>query len=104
MVKLHRRMKREKMQSRMLLQVHDELVFETPIEVAEAEAAVIREEMVNAMKLSVPFEGGSGMGEELAGCEVEEVRHRPSVNLSQFVACNKAMAQAQSSWNNYQKA
>jgi len=52
---IHRRLKREARPSRMLLQVHDELVFETPASAAEAEAAVIREEMVNAMKLKVPL-------------------------------------------------
>jgi DNA polymerase-1 len=62
MVKLHRRMKRENLRSRMLLQVHDELVFETPIEVAEAESAIIREEMGNAMKLSVPLKVEVGWG------------------------------------------
>jgi DNA polymerase-1 len=62
MVKLHRRMKRENMQSKMLLQVHDELVFETPIEVAEKEGAIIREEMSNAMQLSVPLKVEVGWG------------------------------------------
>jgi DNA polymerase-1 len=62
MVNLHRRMKREKMQSRMLLQVHDELVFETPIAVAEREAEIIREEMTGAMKLRVPLKVEVGWG------------------------------------------
>jgi DNA polymerase-1 len=62
MVKLHRRMQNEKMQSKLLLQVHDELVFETPIDAADAEAAIIREEMVNAMKLSVPLKVEVGRG------------------------------------------
>jgi DNA polymerase-1 len=48
-------LKKENRPSRMLLQVHDELVFETPINVAEEDAAIIREEMVNAMKLDVPL-------------------------------------------------
>jgi DNA polymerase-1 len=62
MVNLHRRMMREKMKSKMLLQVHDELVFETPIEAVEQEAAIIREEMSNAMKLSVPIKVEVGWG------------------------------------------
>jgi DNA polymerase-1 len=66
MVKLFRRMTREKLRSRLLLQVHDELVFETPIEVAETEAAVIREEMVNAMKLTVPLKVEVGWGKNWA--------------------------------------
>jgi DNA polymerase-1 len=55
MVNVHRRLKRENRPSRMLLQVHDELVFETPIEAAESEAAMVREEMTAAMKLKVPL-------------------------------------------------
>jgi len=39
----------------MLLQVHDELVFETPEQHAESEAAMIRQEMTSAMKLKVPL-------------------------------------------------
>jgi len=70
MVKLYRRMKRESLRSKMLLQVHDELVFETPAEVAEQEAAIIREEMVNAMKLTVPLKVEVGWGKTLAGCEI----------------------------------
>ena len=42
MVNLYRRMRRERMQSKLLLQVHDELVFETPEAVVEAEAKVIQ--------------------------------------------------------------
>ncbi|MDP9174841.1 MAG: DNA polymerase I [Planctomycetota bacterium] len=59
---IHRRIKREGRPSRMLLQVHDELVFETPIAAAESEAAMIREEMNSAMKLSVPLKVEVGWG------------------------------------------
>ncbi|MDB5293516.1 MAG: polymerase, partial [Phycisphaerales bacterium] len=62
MVNIHRRLKDENRPSRMLLQVHDELVFETPIEAAESEAAMVREEMQNAMKLSVPLKVEVGWG------------------------------------------
>ena len=55
MVNIHKRMKREKSPSRMLLQVHDELVFETPEKLVETEAAMVREEMSSAMKLNVPL-------------------------------------------------
>ncbi len=55
MLNLYRRLKRENHKSRMLLQVHDELVFETPADVVEAEAQVVREEMINAMRLNVPL-------------------------------------------------
>jgi len=62
MVNIHRRLKRENRPSRMLLQVHDELVFETPIEAVESEAAMVREEMQGAMKLSVPLKVEVGWG------------------------------------------
>jgi DNA polymerase-1 len=62
MLNVHRRMIREKRPSRLLLQVHDELVFETPVEAIEAEAAMVREEMVGAMKLTVPLKVEVGWG------------------------------------------
>jgi DNA polymerase-1 len=49
------RLERERRPSRMLLQVHDELVFETPSDAVEADAAIVREEMTTAMKLDVPL-------------------------------------------------
>jgi DNA polymerase-1 len=55
MLNVYRRLEGDKRPSRMLLQVHDELVFETPAATAEADAATIREEMTNAMKLKVPL-------------------------------------------------
>jgi DNA polymerase-1 len=55
MVNVHRRLKKESRPSRMLLQVHDELVFESPLAEIEAEAAIVREEMTSAMKLKVPL-------------------------------------------------
>ncbi len=58
MVNVYRRLKDENRPSKMLLQVHDELVFETPEKAAEGEAAMVREEMIRAgepMKLKVPL-------------------------------------------------
>ncbi len=55
MVNVYRRMKKENSRSKLLLQVHDELVFETPAEIAEQEAQWIREEMTNAMNLKAPL-------------------------------------------------
>jgi DNA polymerase-1 len=56
MVKVHARLRQESMVSRMLLQVHDELLLEVPQgELAEAAGLVVRE-MKNAAELSVPLE------------------------------------------------
>jgi DNA polymerase I len=52
---VYKRLRKENRPSKMLLQVHDELVFETPANVVEQEARVIREEMTTAMKLKVPL-------------------------------------------------
>jgi len=59
---VHARLQAENHPSRMLLQVHDELVFETPAEAVESEAAMIRTEMTGAMKLSVPLKVEIGWG------------------------------------------
>jgi len=56
MVNIRRRMKAEQRRSRMLLQVHDELIFEVPPEEEQAMRALVEEEMVNALPLSVPIE------------------------------------------------
>src|SRR4029078_7549751 len=45
MINVFRRMKREKAKGKMLLQVHDELVFEPPENEVEKEVEWIREEM-----------------------------------------------------------
>ena len=55
MIRIDRRICEEKRPSKMLLQVHDELVFETPRDSIAAEAAMIREEMAGALKLTVPI-------------------------------------------------
>jgi DNA polymerase-1 len=62
MVNVYRRMKKEGAKGKLLLQVHDELVFETPADVVEREAEWIREEMQNAMQLKVPLKVELGWG------------------------------------------
>jgi DNA polymerase-1 len=65
MVNVYRRMRRENWKSKLLLQVHDELVFETPADVVEQESEWIREEMVKAgeaLKLTVPLKVEAGWG------------------------------------------
>ena len=56
MIRVHARLREEGMASRMLLQVHDELVLEVPeVELVEAAGLVVRE-MKHAVELSVPLE------------------------------------------------
>ena len=56
MVGVHARLREERKASRLLLQVHDELVLEVPeVELAETAGLVVRE-MKHAKELSVPLE------------------------------------------------
>lgn len=55
MVNVSRRLKSERMSSRMLLQVHDELVFEVVADELEAMQTLVREEMESAIELNVPL-------------------------------------------------
>jgi DNA polymerase-1 len=50
------------LKSRMLLQVHDELVFEVFPGEAKALEALVRDKMSNVIKLSVPLEVQIGTG------------------------------------------
>jgi DNA polymerase-1 len=49
--------------ARMILTVHDELVFETPTEAADETVALVRDRMENAVTLNVPLTVDVGVGE-----------------------------------------
>jgi len=51
------------MKSRLILQVHDELIVEAPKEEAERAGKILREEMEAAMKLSVKLEADVHCGD-----------------------------------------
>ncbi len=53
MIKVSNRLKDEKMQSRLILQVHDELIVEAPENEAEKALQIVTEEMENACKMKV---------------------------------------------------
>jgi DNA polymerase-1 len=55
MIRLHQRLQTDGFEARMLLQVHDELVLEAPLEEKEALVPVICEVMENAYELDVPL-------------------------------------------------
>ncbi len=56
MLRMQGRLDEAGMRTRMILQVHDELVFECPAEESDALAELLREEMQAAMKLKAPLE------------------------------------------------
>jgi DNA polymerase-1 len=63
MIKVHARLKREKMQTRMLLTVHDELVFEAPEGELEPARELVKAEMESAYPLKVPLRVDLGVGQ-----------------------------------------
>jgi DNA polymerase-1 len=64
MLNLYRRLKGENYRARMLLQIHDELVFEAPLEELERTAELVRHEMTGALasQLEVPLEVDLAVG------------------------------------------
>jgi DNA polymerase-1 len=63
MVKVHARLKREKMQTRMILTVHDELVFEAPERELDRAKEMVRAEMEGAHPMRVPLKVDLGVGQ-----------------------------------------
>ncbi len=63
MINVHARLKSDGHPARMLLQIHDELVFETPAEAADDLVALVRQEMTGAMELRVPLVVDAGVGD-----------------------------------------
>ncbi|HLA47983.1 MAG: DNA polymerase I [Nitrospinae bacterium RIFCSPLOWO2_02_FULL_39_110] len=55
MINIHRRIKKEMRRAEMIIQIHDELVFEVIDEEVEALRRLVKEEMEGVMKLSVPI-------------------------------------------------
>jgi DNA polymerase-1 len=55
MIDLHAALPREGLRTRMILTVHDELLFEAPAEEADAAAALVRDRMEHAVALDVPL-------------------------------------------------
>ena len=62
MISIQKRIKSEGLQSKMLLQVHDELVFEVLPSEIEKMKTLVREEMVGALPLNIPVEVSMDIG------------------------------------------
>lgn len=55
MIAIERRLRKEKLAGRMILQVHDELLFEAPVKEKDALAKLVQEEMEGVYTLAVPL-------------------------------------------------
>ena len=63
MVRVDRALKAEGLKAKMVLQIHDELLFDVPRKEVEAVSALAKREMESALDLGVPLEVSVGVGE-----------------------------------------
>jgi DNA polymerase I len=63
MIDVHAALQRSHPQARMILTVHDELLFESPATQTDDVAAIVRERMAGAVQLDVPLDVDVGTGE-----------------------------------------
>ena len=66
MVNVHRRLRKEGLAARLILQVHDELIVECPESEAEQVRALLEQEMENAVHYSVPLIAEAHIGHSWA--------------------------------------
>lgn len=69
MIKTHYALKESNLKSRILLQVHDELVIETTKSEAETASKIVKNAMENAVKLSVPLIVETNIGANWGECK-----------------------------------
>ncbi len=62
MIKVYDRLKKENMHSKLILQVHDELIVEAPENEADKAALILKEEMENACELKVKLKADISIG------------------------------------------
>lgn len=62
MIRVNEAMKKANVKSKMLLQIHDELIFEVPEEELDQMKALVKEAMENAMELRVPLKASIQAG------------------------------------------
>lgn len=55
MIRVYNRLRESKLDAKLILQVHDELIVEAKEDCADKAAALLKEEMENAVKLTVPM-------------------------------------------------
>ncbi|MEZ5423264.1 MAG: DNA polymerase I [Pyrinomonadaceae bacterium] len=63
MINVERALRSEKLETKMIMQVHDELLFEAPVNEIEQASAIIKREMETAAKLDVPLIVEVGVGD-----------------------------------------
>ena len=91
MIHIDQELRSRKLKSRMLLQVHDELLFEVPQAEIEAMRELVREKMESVHTLERPVAGGAGRGTELARRGVTTLPLAPAHDLFQIAGVADAV-------------
>jgi DNA polymerase-1 len=68
MLAVHRRLRAENFQARMILQIHDELVFDVPVAELERVSELVQTEMEGVVPLRVPLKVDVKVGQTWAEC------------------------------------
>jgi len=63
MTEIHKKISKSKMEAKMILQIHDELIFEFPNSEEKALVKLVTSEMEKALPLSIPIEVDYGIGD-----------------------------------------
>jgi len=68
MIKVHKALKEENLDAKLILQVHDELIIESSEKDAERAKEILEREMENAASLAVPLEVAAEIGDNWEAC------------------------------------
>jgi DNA polymerase-1 len=63
MIRIDRKLREQKLQAKMTLQVHDELLFDVPQDEVDAVRTLVRQEMEHVIELKVPIVAEVGVGQ-----------------------------------------
>jgi DNA polymerase-1 len=69
MIKIHRQLSDSSLPARLLLQIHDELIFEVHRDAVDQLARLVRAAMISAVSLDVPLKVDIKVGADWAACE-----------------------------------
>ncbi|MDZ4849596.1 MAG: DNA polymerase I [Pirellulaceae bacterium] len=71
MIRVYRRLQAVPLQAKLLLQIHDELVFEVAPEHVSELAELVRTEMIEAVAVDVPLKVDIKVGQDWSACEIQ---------------------------------
>ena len=69
MIKVEKALRDNNLKTKMVLQIHDELIFKVPVEEKEIAYKIIQEKMTKALSLSIPLVVDGGYGKSWYDCK-----------------------------------